>query len=82
MEMLDRALALARIFMELPFEPNLWQAQNIWYEILRSGSEKLTLLIPEDQPRWTKGFRELAACLSIDYAAIETPEVVKATAAD
>ena len=82
LEMLDRALALARIFMELPFEPNLWQAQNIWYEILRSGGEKLTLLAPEDQPRWSKGFRELAACLSIDCAAIEAPDVVKATAAD
>jgi alpha-amylase/alpha-mannosidase (GH57 family) len=82
LEMLDRALALAHIFMELPFEPNLWQAQNIWYEILRGGSDKLTQLMVEDKPRWTKGFRELAACLSIDYAAIEAPDAVKATAAD
>jgi len=36
LEMLDRALTLARNLVELPIELNLWQAQNIWYEILRS----------------------------------------------
>jgi len=35
LEMLERAVSLARTLIELPFEPNLWQAQNIWYEILR-----------------------------------------------
>ncbi len=38
LEMLDRALSLSRTFSELPFELNLWQAQNIWYEILRTSS--------------------------------------------
>jgi len=38
LEALDRALALARTLVELPFELNLWQAQNIWYEILRVSS--------------------------------------------
>ena len=42
LEMLDRALALARTLVELPFELNLWQAQNIWYEILRNRPEQLT----------------------------------------
>ncbi|MGB8846750.1 MAG: DUF3536 domain-containing protein, partial [Terracidiphilus sp.] len=32
LEMLDRALVLARTLTELPFDLNLWQAQNIWYE--------------------------------------------------
>ena len=44
LEMLDRALALARILVEMPFELNLWQAQNIWYEILRTSSYALTAL--------------------------------------
>ena len=44
LEMLDRALALARTLVELPFELNLWQAQNIWYEILRTSSYALTAL--------------------------------------
>ena len=42
LEMLDRALMLARTIAELPFDLNLWQAQNIWYEILRTSSDALT----------------------------------------
>ena len=82
LEMLDRALAWRAPSTELPFELNLWQAQNIWYEILRTGSYRLTSLQPKTDRAGTKGFRELAACLSIDYAAIEAPDAVKATAAD
>ena len=55
--MLDRALTLARTLAELPFELNLWQAQNIWYEILRTSSYALTALAPEDRPRWDKRLR-------------------------
>ncbi len=54
LEMLDRALTLARTLAELPFEPNLWQAQNIWYDILRNGPEQLTALNKEDTARWAK----------------------------
>jgi alpha-amylase/alpha-mannosidase (GH57 family) len=74
-ESLDRALALARSLVELPFELNLWQAQNIWYEILRTSSYSLTA---DDRPRWDKDFSELGACLSIDCAAIsaQKPEPV------
>ena len=46
LEMLDRALVLARTLVELPFELNLWQAQNIWYEILRTSTYALTSLEP------------------------------------
>ena len=44
LEMLDRALMLARTLAELPFHLNLWQAQNIWYEILRTSGNALTAL--------------------------------------
>ena len=44
LEMLDRALSMARMLAELPFELNLWQAQNIWYEIQRTSSYALTAL--------------------------------------
>ncbi len=70
LEKLERALALARILVEMPFELNLWQAQNIWYEILRTSSYALITLDKADQPLWEKNFRELGACLSIDYEAI------------
>jgi len=71
MEMLERALVLARTLSELPFELNLWQAQNIWYEILRTSSYALTAQDKETRPRWDKSFNELGACLMIDYASIE-----------
>jgi alpha-amylase/alpha-mannosidase (GH57 family) len=65
LEILDRSLSLARTLTELPFELNLWQAQNIWYEILRSSAHGLTAHEPEDRARWDRDFRELGCCLSI-----------------
>ena len=78
-EMLDRALAMARALMELPFELNLWQAQNLWYEIFRSSSDSLKALDPEDRPRWDKAFSELGTCLSIDTAAIRDQDAAAVT---
>jgi alpha-amylase/alpha-mannosidase (GH57 family) len=65
LEMLDRALALARTLKEMPFDLNLWQAQNIWYEILRTSTYALTGLNDADRPRWDKEFAELGTWLSI-----------------
>ncbi|HEY1159663.1 MAG TPA: DUF3536 domain-containing protein [Terracidiphilus sp.] len=76
MEMLDRALSLAQNLVELPFELNLWQAQNIWYEILGTSSYALTALGKDNRPRWDKDFNELGACLSIDCAAISEQDPV------
>jgi alpha-amylase/alpha-mannosidase (GH57 family) len=76
LEMLDRALTLARNLVELPVELNLWQAQNIWYEILRSSKFGLTSLGTEDRPRWDKSFNDLGTCLSIDYASITAEDEV------
>lgn len=69
---LDRALTLARCLDEMPFELNLWQAQNVWYEILRTSSYALTALVPEDRQRWEAEFNELGECLSIDYEAVRS----------
>ncbi len=74
LEMLDRALALARTITELPFDLNLWQAQNIWYEILRTSGNALTALTAEERPRWDKDFDELGACLTIDTEAMRAGE--------
>ena len=82
LELLDRALGLGRILAELPFDLNLWQAQNIWYEILRTSSYALTALATGDRPRWDKNFAELGACLSIDCAAITAQDPTAATTAD
>jgi hypothetical protein len=81
-EMLDRALGLARILVELPFEPNLWQAQNIWYEVLRTSSYALTNLAADERPRWDKDFSELGTCLSIDVTAITAQDPLAETTGD
>jgi hypothetical protein len=80
LEILERALVLARTVMELPFELNLWQAQNIWYEILRTSNYGLIALGKDDRPRWEKSFNELGRSLSIDCAAIGAPDPAAATA--
>jgi alpha-amylase/alpha-mannosidase (GH57 family) len=82
LELLERALALARNLVEMPFELNLWQAQNIWYEILRTSNYGLTSLGKGDRPRWDKLFNELGGCLSIDCAAIRDQDPAVATAGD
>ncbi len=81
LEILDRALSLARTLIELPFELNLWQAQNIWYEILRS-SDSLTAHNPENRPRWNRDFHELGCCLSIACDVITAEEPALATTGD
>lgn len=70
LEMLDRALTLARALEELPFELNLWQAQNIWYDIFRTSGYALSALSDMDRPAWEKAFNELGSCLAIDGAAM------------
>jgi hypothetical protein len=82
LEMLDRALTLARNLVELPFELNLWQAQNIWYEIMSTASYALTSLAEEDRPRWDKHFSDLGTCLSIDCASITAEDLAVAAPGD
>ncbi len=82
LEMLDRALHLARTLAELPFELTLWQAQNIWYEILRASGNALTALAAEERPRWDRDFNELGACLTFDTKAIHAKDEVPSLAAD
>jgi alpha-amylase/alpha-mannosidase (GH57 family) len=78
LEMLDRALSLALNLSELPFDLNLWQAQNIWYEILRTANDELTSLSPEDRQRWDEHFGGLGTCLKIDCASITADEAAVA----
>ncbi|MDR3738364.1 MAG: DUF3536 domain-containing protein [Terracidiphilus sp.] len=82
LEMLDRALSLARALTEMPFDLNLWQAQNIWYEILRTSNYALTALADDERPRWQVDFAELGRCLSIDTETITAQEPVVETTGD
>jgi hypothetical protein len=81
LKVLDRALMLARTITVLPFDLNLWQAQNIWYEILRTSGYALTALAADERPRWEKEFNDLGACLTIDTAAMRAGEHADALAA-
>jgi hypothetical protein len=74
LKVLERALALARAITEMPFELNLWQAQNIWYEILRTSGNVPTVLTAEERPRWEKDFNDLGSCLTIDTEAMRAGE--------
>ncbi|QNI31538.1 DUF3536 domain-containing protein [Alloacidobacterium dinghuense] len=56
---LENALMTARTLKELPFELNIWQAQNIWYDTLKL-SRRHTM--PEE---WEKNFRELGGQMKI-----------------
>jgi alpha-amylase/alpha-mannosidase (GH57 family) len=82
LEVLDRAVSLARTLAEMPFELNLWQAQNIWYEILRSTPLMRTTLDSEDHSRWAQGFNELGCHLSIacDVIVAEKPALAEMAA--
>lgn len=82
LEMLDRALTLARTLAELPFDLNLWQAQNIWYEIMRSSSYALTSLAPEHRTAWDRNFSELGGLLSIDTTSIHIQDLTALTTGD
>ncbi len=82
LEMLERALTLARTLTQLPFDLNLWQAQNLWYEILRTPDDQLVALTAEDRPRWKREFDELGVCLTFDTKAIRATDEPVAAAAD
>ena len=62
---LDHALTLARTLRELPFELNLWQAQNIWYDTLTKSSRFLLGVDAKTSQLWRTNFLELGRQLSI-----------------
>ncbi len=82
---LENALLVARTLSELPFELNLWQAQNIWYDAFRLWSKSTAGTAKTPSP-WSVKFLDLGRLLriSVDELVIadETPilEAASATA--
>ena len=76
---LNYALSLARTLHALPFGLNLWQAQNIWYDLHLQGdavfgsSGKVTGARKAAREHWRQLFPELGRQLSInvDHLALE-----------
>jgi hypothetical protein len=62
---IEHALTLARTLRELPFELNLWQAQNIWYDTLTKSSRFLLGVEETVAEQWRTNFMELGRQLSI-----------------
>jgi alpha-amylase/alpha-mannosidase (GH57 family) len=68
---LEYAVLVAITLNELPFDLNLWQAQNIWYDVWRQKYPPTG-----DEPQeWVENFRELGNLLriSVDELVIEEP---------
>jgi hypothetical protein len=79
---IDKVLQTARTVSELPFELNLWRAQNIWYDVYRRRYRTLAQLTeaPAEadaeesaQSAWEEKFKEVGRLLgiSVDELVIE-----------
>jgi len=63
MQALNAAIAIAQTLSTMPFEVNLWQAQNIWNDLVRKNEG--TNSFPESTPEWKEGFKKLGLALNI-----------------
>ena len=63
---LEYAVSLARTLHALPFGLNLWQAQNIWYDLHLQGSSLLVAAGHSAIENWHTLFPELGRQLSIN----------------
>jgi alpha-amylase/alpha-mannosidase (GH57 family) len=57
---LASAVTIANSLRTLPFEVNLWQAQNIWNDLLRRGDKNYW------SEEWKEGFKKLGLAINID----------------
>lgn len=66
------ALSVAHTVHSLPFEANLWQAQNIWNDLFRRDGKDYW------SPEWLEGFHKLGEALNICVDQLVTDEGVPA----
>jgi hypothetical protein len=69
---LSHALAMAETFCKVPFEVNLWGAQNIWNDLLRRSDK--TYWTEE----WREDYRKLGEAMNIKVDQLVTEEGVSA----
>jgi hypothetical protein len=64
---LQTALTIATVLRALPFDVNLWQAQNIWNDLFRRSDKNYW------PPEWKLAFKKLgdALYISVDQLVIE-----------
>ncbi|WP_213805383.1 DUF3536 domain-containing protein [Granulicella sp. dw_53] len=66
------AVTIAETLHKMPFEVNLWQAQNIWNDLLRRSDKEYW------SDEWKEGFRKLGMTLNIDVDRLVIEEGVTA----
>jgi alpha-amylase/alpha-mannosidase (GH57 family) len=69
---LHTALAIARALRSMPFEVNLWQAQNIWNDLFRRSDKNYL------SEEWSAGFHKLGKALNISVDQLVIDEGVSA----
>jgi alpha-amylase/alpha-mannosidase (GH57 family) len=69
---LSQALTIANTLHLMPFEVNLWQAQNIWNDLLRRGDKNYWT------DEWREGFKKLGEALNIKVDQLVIEEGVSA----
>jgi hypothetical protein len=69
---LPAALAIASTLRTLPFDVNLWKAQNIWNDLFRRSDRDYW------SKEWTTGFKRLGEALNISVDQLVTDEGVSA----
>ena len=67
---LANTLILAETLRKLPFEVNLWQAQNIWNDLLRRSDRSYWT------EEWIQEFRKLGEAMNIAVDQLVTEEGV------
>ncbi|HEX3986634.1 MAG TPA: DUF3536 domain-containing protein [Acidobacteriaceae bacterium] len=68
MQCVENALLIARTLPELPFDANLWQAQNLWYETYRDRRDR------PPSAEWLEKMQELGRQLHISVESIVAEE--------
>jgi alpha-amylase/alpha-mannosidase (GH57 family) len=69
---LHTALVIAATLRAMPFEVNLWQAQNIWNDLYRRSDKNYLT------QQWTDGFHKLGQALNINVDQLVIDEGVSA----
>ena len=67
---LHKALSIAEALSTMPIEVNLWQAQNIWNDLLRRGDGSYW------SQEWKDGFKKLGETMSISVEQLVVEEGV------
>jgi hypothetical protein len=65
-------LAVAESLQSLPMDVNLWQAQNIWNDMLRRNDSRLW------SREWREAFLKLGTTMNINVDELVTEESVRA----